>query len=223
MLLTHHWLGFVLLAVLIFPACAAPPLARRDITLAHRRIEGFLGVPDVGINLKDGPGYKKITHLSLAMGLATAQLIKTEMLYFKLTGGNSCAKICYGYVVSNSEGNRDMTISALITSRDEQGQYRVVRKPLPDSRKDTATWKQTRAQQHLKFLKEFVPTKRRVVAMAMAEYSAAPEFEGVREAAEAIEEADQALYAEVVKQAVAKGRAREDAKWAPWRIENLRA
>ncbi|KAF9056831.1 hypothetical protein BDP27DRAFT_1433490 [Rhodocollybia butyracea] len=224
MLLTPHWLGFVLLAVFICPACAAPPLVRRSITyevtvvsvhghdikevpsIAHKRIMELLGV--VTTQLRDGPGHKNIKHHSIAVG-DTSAFNADSMFYFKLTGGNSCPVMCYGYVVPNYKGSTKI-IGAVFTW-DGEHQYGVVRKPMTDVQKASKDFTNTRKRWHIWFLKNFGPIKRWVVAMA--QYPAASEFEGVKEAAHAIIAKEAADKVKANKaDAAAKAKAEEEAK-----------
>ncbi|KAF9063976.1 hypothetical protein BDP27DRAFT_1426355 [Rhodocollybia butyracea] len=115
MFLTHHWLDFILLVVLISPVCAAPALRARNepfynvqmydesgtlVTFAETETEGrnylLTTIIDVWIygmepsDIQLSPHGRKINFES------------SSMLYYKLVGGFLCSppRICYGYVVT---------------------------------------------------------------------------------------------------------------------------
>ncbi|KAF9070389.1 hypothetical protein BDP27DRAFT_1420079 [Rhodocollybia butyracea] len=154
MLLTHHWLGIILLAVLISPACAAPTPAEPTYKVtvlgadglpvtvvsdqAWKRIEKF--IHDMWKELGDSNPKEPIhfTNPLQVKGQVLEKFDKWEMLYIEVHGGGFCVNRCYAYIVSPK--TYDTVDGSFITQILEHHYVAVHRPPPPSPQFHSSTY-----------------------------------------------------------------------------------
>ncbi|KAF9071508.1 hypothetical protein BDP27DRAFT_1419071 [Rhodocollybia butyracea] len=203
MLLTHHWLGFILLAVLISPACAAP-LERRNVHYHMTLVDiNGLEVETIQIEAKDHL-HISITSLAKEMGDGGVPTVidhspdlldidtsfsPTTMLYYRLKGGKHCSRsadkatliTCFGFVVSSPKDKDHPAImfgTVISCTVDEKGHsFHVFHQPIPAG----ITGEQLKRARELEedvyfdFLTKFVLIKQWVMWMDQGKGNQAPD------------------------------------------------
>ncbi|KAF9073164.1 hypothetical protein BDP27DRAFT_1445099 [Rhodocollybia butyracea] len=141
MLLPHHWLGFALLAVLIFPAWTAPPppppeqsLIEYKVTVVNEdgvakdkvpasvcaRIRQLIIALGPELGDREGAEWKEIECVNLdAQGTMSNDVNTAEMVYFEFSGGKSCTERqkCHGYVVTIKVFREDSRVGAVLVQK----------------------------------------------------------------------------------------------------------
>ncbi|KAF9073162.1 hypothetical protein BDP27DRAFT_1445098 [Rhodocollybia butyracea] len=176
MLRKHHWLCFILLAVLISPAWAVPTptpepsKTKYSVTVREennakvekippkaKRINEF--IIDMGEAMGDGNEPHNVKHWSLEDINMRFEI--SEMLYYELQGGKFCSKICYGYIVTTDLGWRGLVKTAAVIAQDPTHpcRFSVLHLPLPTRFLNDQFVIDHQKDRYLEFLTVFAPIK----------------------------------------------------------------
>ncbi|KAF9074082.1 hypothetical protein BDP27DRAFT_1416761 [Rhodocollybia butyracea] len=190
MFLTHHWLRFILLAVLMSPACAAP-LERRDVKYKLKSLDKHGDLVMIPMNAPYELN-RCVIALATEMGDGNVQDIKHEgtmtsnavfdpsiMLYYKLMEGRYCRVpyTCYGSVVTPPKDKNPQEImfgtiiSHTVIPRTKKPRYYVFHQPFPAgiSGAQLKSAKELREELFFEFLTEFALVRPWLMRMAFLE------------------------------------------------------